>query len=214
MIEHILYINLENRKDRQKQIMKTLSEHFPEEIIYRIPGILNIDSPCIGIAQAHINALEDAIKNNYKHILIMEDDMLFNEFEKNYSKLKELMALPYDVIVLGGIYVDYNKETSKVHKCSSMGAYLVHQNYYHVLLDNFKDGLKNLIVEDLKLNNRTFSWNLNRGSLERARKYIIDKYWQILQQKDNWFIIPLCYSKEDYSDSLKRVENWEHYFLK
>jgi GR25 family glycosyltransferase involved in LPS biosynthesis len=77
---------LEHRIDRKEQIIKTLSQHFPEGIFYRIPGILNIDSPCIGIAQAHINALEDAIKNNYKHILIMEDDMLFNEFEKNFSE--------------------------------------------------------------------------------------------------------------------------------
>ena len=214
MVEHILYINLEHRKDRQKQIIKTLSEHFPEEIIYRIPGILNINSPCLGIAQAHINALEHAITNDWKHVLIMEDDMIFNEFEKNYKKLQELMLSSYDAIVLGGIYVDYNKETSKLYKCSSMGAYLVHQNYYDVLLNNFKDGLKNLIIEDLKLNTRTFSWSSNRGSLERARTYIIDQYWQRLHQKDNWFIIPLCYSKENYSDSLKRVENWEPYFLK
>lgn len=214
MVEHILYINLEHRIDRKEQIMKTLLEYFPEEIIYRIPGILNIDSPCIGIAQAHINALEHAIQNNWKHVLIMEDDMVFNEFEKNYKKLQELMLSSYDAIVLGGIYVDYNPETSKLNKCSSMGAYLVHQNYYDVLLNNFKDGLKNLIREDLKLNTRTFSWSLNRGSLERARTYIIDQYWQILHQKDNWFIIPLCYSKENFSDSLKRVENWEPYFLK
>ena len=214
MIEHIIYINLEHRIDRKEQIIKTLSEHFPKEIIHRIPGVLNIKNPQLGCAQAHINALEHAITNDWKHVLIMEDDMLFNDFEKNYKKLQELMSSPYDAIVLGGIYVEHNPETSKLNKCSSTGAYLVHQNYYHVLLDNFKDGLKNLIIEDLKLNTKTFSWNLNRGSLERARKYIIDKYWQILQQKDNWFIIPLCYSKENYSDTLKRVENWEPYFLK
>ena len=86
MVEHILYINLEYRIDRKEQIIKTLSEHFPEEIIYRIPGILNTNCPAIGIAQAHINALEHAITNDWKHVLIMEDDMIFNEFEKNYKK--------------------------------------------------------------------------------------------------------------------------------
>ena len=88
MVEHILYINLEYRIDRKEQIIKTLSEHFPEEIIYRIPGILNTNCPAIGIAQAHINALEHAITNDWKHVLIMEDDMIFNEFEKNYKKLR------------------------------------------------------------------------------------------------------------------------------
>ena len=211
MVEHILYINLEYRKDRNEQIVKTLSEHFPEEIIYRIPGILNINSPPIGIAQAHINALEHAITNNWKHVLIMEDDMIFNEFEKNYKKLQDLMSSSYDAIVLGGIYVDYNKETSKLYKCSSMGAYLVHQNYFLTLLNNFKDGLKNLIREDTRLRQK-FLWNPRK--FEDGQQFIIDKYWQRLHQKDNWFIIPLCYSKENYSDSLKRVENWEPYFLK
>jgi hypothetical protein len=211
MVEHILYINLQHRNDRNEEIIKTLSQYFPREIIYRIPGILNTNCPAIGIAQAHISALEHAIKNNYKHVLIMEDDMVFNDFDKNYLKLQELMSLSYDAIVLGGIYVDYNPETSELYKCSSMGAYLVHQNYYHVLLDNFKDGLKNLIREDTRLRQK-FLWNPRK--FEEGQCYIIDKYWQILQQKDNWFIIPLCYSKENYSDSLKRVENWEPYFLK
>jgi len=211
MVEHILYINLEHRIDRQEQIMKTLSEHFPEETFYRIPGILNINSPAIGIAQAHINALEHAITNNWKHVLIMEDDMIFNDFEKNYKKLQEFMSSSYDAIVLGGIYVDYNPETSKLNKCSSMGAYLVHQNYFLTLLNNFKDGLKNLIREDTRLRQK-FLWNPRK--FEDGQQFIIDKYWQRLQQKDNWFIIPLCYSKENYSDSLKRVENWEPYFLK
>jgi hypothetical protein len=206
MVEHILYINLEHRIDRKEQIMKTLLEYFPEEIIYRIPGILNIDSPCIGIAQAHINALEHAIQNNWKHVLIMEDDMVFNEFEKNYKKLQELMLSSYDAIVLGGIYVDYNPETSKLNKCSSMGAYLVHQNYYDVLLNNFKDGLKNLIREDLKLNTRTFSWSLNRGSLERARTYIIDQYWQILHQKLYCQLVTNTVRIIVYNDTLKFLE--------
>jgi hypothetical protein len=211
MVEHILYINLEHRIDRKEQIMKTLSEYFPEEIIYRIPGILNIDSPCIGIAQAHINAIQHAITNNWKHVLIMEDDMIFNEFEKNYKKLQDLMSSPYDTIVLSGINVDYNPETSKLYKCSSMGAYLVHQNYFLTLLNNFKDGLKNLIIEDIKLRQK-FLWNPRK--FEDGQQFIIDNYWQRLQQKDNWFILPLCYSKENFSDSLKRVENWEPYFLK
>lgn len=211
MVEHILYINLEHRKDRKEQIMKTLLEYFPEEIIYRIPGILNTNCPAIGIAQAHINALEHAIQNNWKHVLIMEDDMIFNEFEKNYKKLQDLMSSSYDTIVLGGINVEYNKETSKLHKCSSMGAYLVHQNYFLILLNNFKDGLNNLIREDRRLRHK-FLWNPRK--FEDGQQFIIDQYWQRLQQKDNWFIIPLCYSKENYSDSLKRVENWEPYFLK
>ena len=211
MIEHILYINLEYRKDRQEQIMKTLLEYFSEEIIYRIPGILNKILPSIGIAQAHINALEHAIKNNWEHVLIMEDDMVFNEFEKNYEKLQSLMSSSYDVIVLGGIKVDYNPETSKLYKCSSMGAYLVHKNYYEILLQNFKDGLNNLIREDTKLRKK-FLWNPRTYS--QGQEFIIDQYWQRLQQKDNWFIIPLCYSKENYSDTLQKVFNWEPLFLK
>ena len=45
--------------------------------------------------------------------------------------------------------------------------------------------------------------------------YRIDKYWQILQNKDNWYMIipPSIVQKEDYSDIEKRITNFRKYML-
>ena len=45
------------------------------------------------------------------------------------------------------------------------------------------------VFEDIKLQTKKFMWNVDKGSLEKGQSYIIDQYWQRLQQKDNWFIV-------------------------
>lgn len=204
MIEHILYINLDSRKDRKERIEKVL-ENLPYE---RFPATL-YEPGCIGASMSHIHALEYAIEKKWDHVLIMEDDMEWNDFDKNYLKLLELMKNPYDVIVLGGILVSYNPETSKLHKCNSMGAYLVSKHYYETLLKNFKEGLQKLIYE---INKPLPLWGILRKS--KNIEYRIDIYWHRLQSKDNWFIIPLCYSLPGYSDISKKEVNWQPLFLK
>lgn len=201
MVEHILYINLDNRTDRKKRMEKVL-ENLPYE---RLTATF-AQKGFVGATKSHIRALEYAISKKWDHVLIMEDDMEWNDFDKNYPKLLELMKSPYDVIVLGGILVSHNPETSKLYQCNSMGAYLVSKHYYQTLLNNFREGFHNMIYEINK-----WSWGIKEKSVH---KYLIDTYWHSLQAKDNWFILPLCYSGEGYSDILKQTVNWQPYFLK
>jgi hypothetical protein len=201
MVEHILYINLDHRTDR-KQRMEIVLENFSYERIQAI----HTKKGFIGSSKSHIRALEYAISKNWNHVLIMEDDMEWNDFDKNYPKLLELMKNPYDVIVLGGILVSHNSETSKLYQCNSTGAYLVSKHYYQTLLNNFKDGMNKMIYEI-----NTSAWGIKEKSVH---KYLIDTYWHQLQSRDNWFIVPLCYSDEGYSDVLYQTVNWQPYFLK
>ena len=59
----------------------------------------------IGCLLSHLNILNDAIKNKYENILVLEDDILFhrnfhNEFKKKYNKLMK-NEKNYDLIYLG-----------------------------------------------------------------------------------------------------------------
>ena len=59
----------------------------------------------IGCLLSHLNILNDAIKNKYDNILVLEDDILFhrnfhNEFKKKYNKLMK-NEKNYDLIYLG-----------------------------------------------------------------------------------------------------------------
>ena len=42
-----------------------------------------------------------AIQNNWENVLIVEDDMVWKNFNKGYNTLQNLVNKPYDVILLG-----------------------------------------------------------------------------------------------------------------
>ena len=67
---------------------------------------------------------------------------------------------------------------------------------YLTLLDNFKEGLHNLMSTNI------------------YNKYAIDKYWKKLQKEHNWYVVEpaLCIQKESYSDIHNVVVNYESYF--
>jgi glycosyl transferase family 25 len=100
MIKKVLYINLDSRTDRKERIEKVL-RNFSYERITAIQHKIG----SIGCSMSHIYAIEYAIKQKWDNVLIMEDDMEWNDFFVNYLKLIELMKKPYDVIVLGGTMV-------------------------------------------------------------------------------------------------------------
>ena len=71
--------------------------------------------------------------------------------------------------------------------------YIVQKHYYDKLINNFKDGLQNLIREP-----------------DNKKIYSIDIHWKQLQAQDNWFItIPLTVNQYyDYSDIEEKVVDY------
>jgi GR25 family glycosyltransferase involved in LPS biosynthesis len=202
MINNVLYINLESRKDRKKSIEKTLSCFSNVERIDAVPNKYG----CLGATRSHIKALEYAISKNWTNVLIVEDDMEWID----YNKVSILKSIPdYDVIVLGGVLVQHDSETHKLQKCNCAGAYLVSQKYYQTLLQNFKEGCS-LLENEL---NKPLRIGLNREK-RRDVLYRIDIWWHSLQQKDNWYILPLMYSPPGYSDTLYKIVDHSNLFLK
>ena len=157
----IIYINLDRRTDRRESIEKVL-----EGFSYRRLSASLHKYPFVGCVLSHIRALQLAIAENWESVLIMEDDMQWNNFDKNFSLLTELMKNSFDVIVLGGILVSHNPETHKLYKCNSTGAYVVNRNYYQTLLNNFGEGY-NLLITDLY--QKTPKWGLKKNYYKTRR---------------------------------------------
>ena len=96
-VDHIYYINLDKRTDRKLHIEKQIKTNFDFMLknTTRIPGVVyndnnnsSIINGAMGCSMAHLNVIQDAIKNNYEKILILEDDF---EFICNKSKfLKDI----------------------------------------------------------------------------------------------------------------------------
>ena len=139
-IEKVVYINLAHRTDRNEQVESELLKVFPSEKIVRFDAIKH-EQGGIGCSMSHIGALELAIQNNWKNVLIVEDDMEWYNIEQRKNTFFKLISKPYDVIMLSGYDVVANNISNKLTSCCARTAYLVNNHYYNTLLTNFKDGL-------------------------------------------------------------------------
>ena len=188
-IEKVIYINLAHRTDRRQQIEGELSV-FPPEKVIRFDAIKN-ENGLIGCVMSHIAVLEMAMHEGWKNYLVVEDDMIWKNYHNGIEILNRLINSKYDVIMLGGYYVNYNKQTYKLISGQTTTSFIVNQSYYITLLNNFKEGLNKL------------------QETNNSREYALDQYWKRLQAKDDWYNIELCIQRPSYSDIEKKLVNYQ-----
>jgi glycosyl transferase family 25 len=195
-IKHAFFINLDSRPDRKKHVENQLSLIGLSANRFKA---IQLKSGAIGCSMSHLKLLETAKKNNWPHILIVEDDILFlnpilfvkqmNKFLNNHKD--------FDVLLLAGNnlppYTNIDDTCVKVTKCQTTTGYLVNNHYFDTLITNFKEGINHLMKFP-----------------DKHIYFAIDKYWFNLQQIHNWYlIIPLTVTqREDYSDIEKRNTNY------
>jgi GR25 family glycosyltransferase involved in LPS biosynthesis len=173
IIDKIIYINLDSRKDRDLSIRTQLKIYNLKA--ERLSASYIENNPSQGCALSHIRCLENAVKNKYENILILEDDFIFN-IEPNEFKKKIFKFLKYvknwDVLMLLGYNIiseKYNDIIDKVVESNTAAGYLVNNHYYKKLLKCFKKSYELLNNIDLP------------GTS-------IDIVWKELQKVDNWYI--------------------------
>lgn len=195
-IKHVFYINLLSRPDRKNHVESQLSSIGIAATRF---NAIKMNNGAIGCSMSHLKIIETAKANNWEHVLIVEDDILFtkpkffidqfNKFLKNHQD--------FDVVLIAGNNLPpYNKIDDtcvQVTHCQTTTGYLVKNHYFDKLIINYKEGILNLMKEP---NNH--------------RLYAIDKYWFNLQKIDKWYLItPLTVTqREDYSDIEKRPTNY------
>lgn len=187
-IDKVIYINLDHRQDR-RDIMKTFFEkgNIPEDKIIRYSAILGKKG--VGCLKSHTNVLQMAKNNNWKNVLILEDDLEWLHFEEGYKQLEELLKQPrWDVIQLVGWYVKY--DFPRIYYTLNAGAYIVNSCYYDTLLANRYESLKKMKGFEA----------IYKGTSE----YTADVYWNKLVQRDFWYgLYPcICRQVNTHSDNL------------
>jgi glycosyl transferase family 25 len=200
-IKNAFYINLLSRPDRKKHVEDQL-----EKIGIKAErfNAIKLKNGAVGCSMSHLKCLEIARKNNWDHVLIVEDDILFLNPALFIHKLNEFLSnhKNFDVLLFAGNnmppYVTIDNSCVKVTKCQTTTGYLVKSHYYDTLIHNYKEGIKKLMNEPLK-----------------HAIYAIDKYWFRLQEKDKWYlIIPLSVTqREDYSDIEKKRTNYTNVMI-
>jgi GR25 family glycosyltransferase involved in LPS biosynthesis len=181
-IDHIIYINLKNRKDRLRNIEKVLS-FFPENKKTRLEAIYN-ENGATGCALSHLAALELAQTNNWENCLILEDDIDWSpEYKEGITLFEKIIKKPYDVIMLATTFSRYRKASERIIGASSTSAYLVNSSYYLTLIKKIKKYMKT------------------------TKKPIIDIFYrEDPQQNDIWYGIRpnIFYQKASYSNIEKK----------
>ena len=190
-IDKVVYINLDERTDRKTQVQKELLRVFPAEKIVRFPAIKH-EVGGRGCTMSHIAVLEMAKANAWKNVLVVEDDFIWIKFEEGLAPFTKLLMNPYDVIIVGGAFVECNAITMRLTACQTTTAYVAAQHYYDTLIANYRGGLAQL------------------ESTGNYGAYALDQYWKKLQKTDNWFIVLpiMAAQRPGYSDIEKRHMNY------
>jgi GR25 family glycosyltransferase involved in LPS biosynthesis len=191
-MEHTLYINLSERTDRKEQVENEFkSVHIDA---YRVNAISHVNG-ALGCSLSHIKCIQIAKEQKWSCVCICEDDIMFTNPVLLMESLELFLksGVPWDVLLLGSnIAPPYSNVTDhwmKVSNAQTTTGYIVKEHYYDKLLENFQEGI--------------------------TRKYPIDIYWKLLQQKDNWYILlPLSVTQRpSYSNIEKRMVNYTNAML-
>lgn len=207
IFDKIIYINLKERSDRRKSIENELkSLGIPANKIYRLEAKRHLVGQ-IGCAQSHLQALETAVDQNWGHIMIVEDDMVFNNDsaaqEHLNDFLKILKTVSWNAALLSANYrkVIPLKSTDKVVKpldalCAC--AYAVHADYRAILHGCFSDAIKRLLKGGWKYD------------------HAIDIAWLPLMQTHTWLgMFPVAgHQAPGKSDIEDGVMDYTEYFYK
>jgi glycosyl transferase family 25 len=202
-IQHAFYINLASRPDRKDHVEKQL--HSIGIHSFTRFNAIKMTNGAIGCSMSHLQILQLARKENWNHVLIVEDDILFTNpavFVTQFDAFLSNHSNDCDVVlVAGNNFGDYTTVDStcvQITKCQTTTGYLVQRHYYDKLIHNIKTGLLHLMREP-----------------HNHRLYAIDKFWFQLQGIDKWFLItPLTVTqREDYSDIEQRATNYSQVML-
>lgn len=171
-IQNVLYINLDERIDRRNETIQELY-HVGFTNPQRLPAI-KFTPGAVGCSLSHIKALEYAQQQNWDHVLICEDDVMFGDATMFQERMDCFLQLhdDWDVLLLGGnikkgLYID--SCSARVFHTSCTTAYLVRREYYDVLLHNFKEGARRLF--------------------NRIPESYIDVFWNSLVARDRWYTV-------------------------
>lgn len=183
-IDKFVYINLDKREDRKKEILHELELiTIPHEKIQRVAGVYIPKNGHKGCIQSHILAIKLAQMNNWSNIAIFEDDaQMVNDPEKTITVINNALAeLPEDWDVLMLATANKKEEPlsdkqyiNKLNAATTGTAYIINAKYYSKIILLF-EYCNSMMTPD--------KWGKDNGH----EPYALDQKWMELQDQDNWY---------------------------
>lgn len=202
ILKNTLYINLQTRTDRLEHVQSELKKLGIEGERF---NAIKTSSGAVGCTLSHIKCLEIAKERNYEEVFICEDDITFTNpelFKENLQKFCDNEDIMWDVLIIGGNnvppYNQYNDYCARVYNCQTTTGYIVKQDFYDIMIRNFKEGVAKLIKEP-----------------SNKREYAIDIHWKKIQMENFFYMItpPTVTQYENFSDIEEKNTNYNHLML-
>lgn len=192
LLPHILYINLDIRKDRLEKIQNELKK--VDLVGERITAFYTPPHGFIGCTLSHIQAIKTARERGWPYVLILEDDFQFvvdkTTFEESIRSFF-YKNIDFDVLLLS--YNLFNSESvdnliGRAISVQTASGYIVHSRFYDILLSNFEEGYE--LLEKTK----------------DYETYALDQYWKKLQTIHLFYYFKnrIGIQRDDYSNIERR----------
>jgi GR25 family glycosyltransferase involved in LPS biosynthesis len=200
IVPKILYINLENRKDRNKEFLSNFPDYDPNtNSIERIDAIYDSQNGNIGCLKSHIKALKYAMTLNTPYVLFAEDDLYIKDMNYAVNSLKKVFEnfQNWDVLMLS-INLISSEPTPvdgiiRVKSAQTASGYFVKKSYISKILSIYE--------RDLNEYNKSQKW---------SDWYCTDQSWKELQKVDLWYSFNpiIAIQRKSYSDIQKGVVDY------
>tara|TARA_B110000211_G_C14087363_1_gene557283 strand:- start:2583 stop:3878 length:1296 start_codon:yes stop_codon:yes gene_type:complete len=196
-IDAYLYINLKNRKDRKTEIENEFKKlNLDKSKIFRIDAVYDKWNGHIGCVKSHIKALEFAKTKKFKNIIVFEDDFIFTKNKNYINNCINSIDFEWDVVQLSSSYKKtqkYNNNFEKAIWIMSSSGYIINNNFYDKLLENFRESLE-------KMEKEMKTYDYSKGKKKETNN-ALDQHWGSLQKNSKWYIFEPPIGKQSSSSS-------------
>jgi len=157
-VDIFLYINLEDRPERDAEMKQVLREQFalPSGKIHRINAIRDFPGS-IGCTKSHLKALQFAIEAKARYACLLEDDFMLTvdpkTFHKKVNQGWEELKGEFDVMFLTMTPIQLEAQNTpgfhRVLQALAMPALVVHHRYFTKLKAIYETALRKKDPHDM-----------------------------------------------------------------
>ena len=207
--DKIYCINLKHRQDRWSESLEVFEKLGINDVerfdaYYVQPGI-------IGCTKSHYELVKLAKQNEYKNVLIFEDDVKIlrddaNDIISNCMKQIDKHNIDYDMLYLGGNIVGdesfsyrIDDNLASIYMCKTTHAYAIGSSAYDYIIDAY---------DNLDWDN---NWNWSNSNPNR---YNIDKWYNDnLQRRNKTYGVYPCLAeqRDSFSDLMNTMSIFSMY---
>lgn len=149
IVDHAFCINLDHRRDRWVKASQQFDAHdLAVERFSAIDGRAGVygtdlcDNYNNACTLSHLNIIQRSVKENYKAVLIFEDDVLLNPlFARILTDTINDLPANWDMLYLGGNHrerpVKVTQNLFRATKVFTTHAYIIRSTVYNFVIDRF-----------------------------------------------------------------------------